>query len=220
MAQNEEYTFIFPSDVSRIKGLSDAIFAFAMTLLIILGSLPNILPSAAASELPRLLEQQWRHYLIYIVSFLNIANYWTAHYLLFGNIIRANRVLISLNFLLLLSVTFVPFPAALMSRYGRLPIIAVLYGVTLTSSYFLLMLIARYAYMDNRLTRPELKLPVKRIIHFRMILPLAFAVIGTCLAYYFPRLGFLIYLIVSLSAMTPIKWFVKGIHIIPQDKPD
>lgn len=214
MAGNERFVYIAPSDIERVKSLSDGIFAFSMTLLIITSILPDLPKTLSETALQKVLIDYWPKYLIYIISFLNISNYWMAHYTIFDHIIRSNRLLLRLNLLLLLSVTFLPFPSVLMSQYGRHATVSALYGITTTWSYLMLILIASYAYAGNRLTRPQLRLPLKRLLIVRMLLPLSCSAIGTVFAYFFPRLSFLLYGVIALTNLLPLQLFMKDVDII------
>ncbi len=213
--QNEaHYTYLVPANIEPVKDFSINIFAFTATLLIANIVVPHLTPSQAESRFPGVLLQEGRNFVIYIVSFLNVCNYWIAHYTIFENIIRADRILIRLNVLLLLSVTFLPYPSQLMSQYGRHAMVAAFYGVTLSTTFLLLTLITAYAYSNNRLTRPELHLPVRRIIFLRLLIPLLAALVATGLAYLFPRVSFIIYFLLTLTFWLPLKLFMKGVEMI------
>jgi uncharacterized membrane protein len=222
MATGENYLYVFPGDVQRVKAFSDNIFSFSMTLLVAIITLPQAASGVSEAALSRELLSHWRDYWIYLISFLNISNYWMAHYSIFANIIRSDRGLVSLNMFLLLTSTFLPFPAHLMGQYGRIPVVALLYGITITMSYLFLMLIVLYAYSDNRLTRPGIHLPIKRIVLMRMCIPLAFAILGTLLAFYYTRLSFLFFTVVSVFNILPLKLFLRGVDVVhpiaPEDK--
>lgn len=216
MAQKQEYVYLFPVDISRIKNLSDSIFSVAMTLLTVSVIVPDLPSGLTESRLTDLLLKQWPDYLICITSFMNISSYWLIHYNIFGHIIDADKTLIRWNLLLLLSVMFLPFPARLMSKYGREPIVDLLYGGTISFSYLFLILITWHAYTNNRLTRAELCLPVKRILGLRMLIPFGMAVLATICSFSFPKLSFLLYTLVSLFNLLPLQLFLKEVTFIKE----
>lgn len=214
------YTYLKPSRVDPLKDYSNDIFAFSATLLIINLVVPSIPQEDVDTRLAPLLLAQWHHFAIYIISFLNISNYWAAHSAIFENIVCSNRVLTRLNIFLLLSVTFLPYPSMLMSQYGRHSVVALVYGLSISFTYLMLTLITCYAYSNDRLTRPEIHLPVRRIIMLREVIPLILALTGTLLSYLFPKFSFIIYLLVSLFFFLPRQLFMRGVTIISPSSAD
>ncbi len=61
---------------SRIDALTDGIFAFAMTLLVLDVRLPNDLPIHSATDLLAHLQSLGPEYLAYVISFLVLATQW------------------------------------------------------------------------------------------------------------------------------------------------
>ncbi|HTD21463.1 MAG TPA: TMEM175 family protein [Terriglobales bacterium] len=101
------------SETSRIEAFSDGVFAIAITLLI----LEIKIPTPAKGSLAVALLQQWPSYLAFLMSFAFIGIMWINHHRLFTHIRRSNDVLLILNLLLLLGVTIVPFPTAVLAAY-------------------------------------------------------------------------------------------------------
>ncbi len=102
------------SETGRIEAFSDGMFAIAMTLLILGIKVPA---ESAASHLAAALIKQWPAYLAFITSFASIGIMWINHHRLFTLIGRADDALLALNTLLLLGITVVPFPTALVAQY-------------------------------------------------------------------------------------------------------
>lgn len=59
----------------------------------------------------------WPAFLAYFTSFATILVMWVNHHILFGRIRRVDQMFLFLNGFLLLFVTFVPFPTALVAEY-------------------------------------------------------------------------------------------------------
>jgi len=103
------------SETARVEAFSDGVFAIAITLLI----LDLHVPSAAAGHLGAALVRQWPTYAAFLISFAFIGIMWVNHHRLFNHIKRSDNRLLFQNLLLLLGVTFVPFPTALLAaHYG------------------------------------------------------------------------------------------------------
>jgi uncharacterized membrane protein len=99
-------------ETARIEAFSDGVFAIAITLLI----LEIKVPSAGSGSLSLQLIRQWPSYFAFVISFAFIGIMWINHHRLFTHIKRSNNVLLFLNLLLLLGVTAVPFPTAVLAQ--------------------------------------------------------------------------------------------------------
>lgn len=104
------------NETARIEIFSDGVFAIAMTLLVLDLKVPRELGNR---NLLHALGSEWPTYLAYVTSFLTVLIMWMSHHQLFRLIRRTDQGLLFLNGLLLLCVTFVPFPTSLVSEYVR-----------------------------------------------------------------------------------------------------
>jgi uncharacterized membrane protein len=98
--------------LERIILFSDAVFAIVITLL--------VLPLTAEIELPEggrdlaaHVWSQWPKVLSFLVSFLVIGQFWIAHHRMFEHVRRYDQGLLWFNLVSLLTVSFLPFPTAL-----------------------------------------------------------------------------------------------------------
>ena len=105
--------------LDRIIFFSDAVFAIVMTLLILDISVPDIPQDSATAELPARVLDLWSKFFSYALSFMVIGTYWMAHHGTFRYFRTYDRMLMWLNLLFLLSISFVPFPTALLGEYGE-----------------------------------------------------------------------------------------------------
>src|SRR5207248_3792757 len=74
-------------------------------------------PTQAEGDFGPALLAQWPSYASYVVSFMTIGIIWINHHALFANVRQVDRPLLLMNLLLLLSVSTIPFPTALLGRY-------------------------------------------------------------------------------------------------------
>ena len=102
-------------DTGRVEAFSDGVYAIAITLLVLDLKVPRDLP--AGQSLSDALVRQWPADLAFLVSFATIGVGWVIHHRLFTMIRRSDDWLIRWNLLLLLLVTVVPFPTALVAEY-------------------------------------------------------------------------------------------------------
>jgi uncharacterized membrane protein len=102
-------------ETGRVEAFSDGVFAIAITLLVLDLRVPRDL-SEGARLLDALL-RLWPSYAAFVSSFATIGIMWMNHHRLFGLIRRVDHRLLIFNGLLLMGVTFVPFPTALVAEY-------------------------------------------------------------------------------------------------------
>jgi len=120
----------FRDEATRVEAFSDGVFAIAMTLLILEIRTPGRL---GPGQLAHALFVLWPSYLAFATSFFTIGVMWMNHHRLFNLIGKSDQGLLAINGLLLFSVTFIPFPTALLARYLNHPdsrIAAILYNAT------------------------------------------------------------------------------------------
>ena len=105
--------------LERLTFFSDAVFAIAMTLLVVEVKLPH-LHHATGPELGNALLVLIPNYIGFLVSFLVLGRFWLTHHEVMGLLRASNRRLTTVNLLLLLAVAFMPFPTAVISEYVQL----------------------------------------------------------------------------------------------------
>jgi uncharacterized membrane protein len=101
------------TETARIEAFSDGVFAIAITLLI----LEIKIPIPGSVPLSVQLVRQWPSYISFVISFSFIGIMWINHHRLFTHIKRSDDWLLVLNLLLLLGVTAVPFPTAVLAAH-------------------------------------------------------------------------------------------------------
>lgn len=102
--------------LERMILFSDAVFAIAITLLVIEIKIPELPDND--SLWPALLEK-WKEFFGLALSFAVIGQFWTNHHRLFGYVTNYDGSLLWLNLHLLFWIILMPFSSALNSRYGN-----------------------------------------------------------------------------------------------------
>ena len=105
--------------LERLAFFSDAVFAIAMTLLVIEVRLPE-LHAVTDQTLAQALVDLLPNYIGFIISFLVIGRFWTGHHRLLAMIDEADPALVRANLLMLMAIAFMPFPTAVLSDYSLL----------------------------------------------------------------------------------------------------
>lgn len=102
---------------SRTEALSDGIFAFAMTLLVISLAIPPIPEQDAPVLLPQILAGMWGEFLIFVIAFFIISSFWISHHRIIRRVHYVNDRLIGINILFLFFIVLVPFSTAISGDY-------------------------------------------------------------------------------------------------------
>jgi uncharacterized membrane protein len=96
-------------EYDRVLFFSDAVFAIAITLLVVDIRVPAIVVNAGHE-----LYESCSKILSFAISFLVIGLFWIGHHRLFRYITALDRPLIFLNLLFLGTIAFLPYPTALL----------------------------------------------------------------------------------------------------------
>lgn len=128
------------NETARTEAFSDGVFAIAITLLIleIVVKVPH--EPLSANALSGELSHLWPSYLAYFTSFATIGVMWLNHHRLYTLIQKNDDGLHAYNLALLLGVTWIPFPTALLASQLLAPghrIAALVYS----TSFFVLAII-------------------------------------------------------------------------------
>jgi uncharacterized membrane protein len=175
----------------RVETLADAIFAIAMTLLVLTVPVPR-----HSARLGHDLLSQWPYYAAYVVSFITLGIVWINHHSLMQTLVCADRGLVELNLLLLLFVALVPWPTELLAAHLRSgsegDIAGVVYGGVMAcmASCFSALWI-RLSRVDG-LVAPERRRELRRAVRRSAVGPAAYSV-GAAVALLSPSASLLIF---------------------------
>jgi uncharacterized membrane protein len=96
---------------TRVEAFSDGVLAIAITLLVL-----NLSYRSSPGHVLASLLRQWPAYLAYLASFGFIGVIWVNHHQLFTRIAAVDTGLLWRNLALLLTVSVLPFPTAVLSN--------------------------------------------------------------------------------------------------------
>jgi uncharacterized membrane protein len=137
--------------VNRILGLTDAVFAFVVTLLVLDLVAPSLSPGATSSDLWAALSSEWIRFLDYGISFLIAGAWWNSHHRVFRYVRESNGTLQSLNLFFLLWITLLPFFTRVFSENSTIQLGYVLYAIDQAAAGFTMALLWWYATRNHRL---------------------------------------------------------------------
>jgi len=141
-------------ETARVEAFSDGVFAIAITLLILAVGIEQ---SIEHGSVEHTLLHLWPAYIAYAVSFLTVGIMWVNHHQLFRHFERVDRPLLLLNILLLMCISFTPFPTRVVADHATnsadREAAAVLYGLTMTLTAICFFSV--WIYGSRRLLRPN-----------------------------------------------------------------
>jgi uncharacterized membrane protein len=104
-----------PSESSRVEAFSDGVFSIAITLLVLELAVPGV-----SGDFAKDLVEERVTYVAYLAAFANIGVLWMGHHTVFTRIAAVDSGLLWRNLVLLLTVSVVPFPTAVIASAYRI----------------------------------------------------------------------------------------------------
>ncbi len=144
------------TQLERLTFFSDAVFAIAITLLVIEVRVPDIEQFGDAA-LGQALLDLLPSYIGFLSSFFVIGRFWVGHHQLFGMLKASDQRLVWTNLLLLMTIAFMPFPTAVFSEYVQLRVGVGLYCFWLVLLGVMNHRVAVVALAGRRLVRDEIE---------------------------------------------------------------
>jgi len=135
--------------LERMILFSDAVFAIAITLLIIEIKVPEL---REGDGLGKILLEKWHEFLGLLLSFAVIGQFWTTHHQLFGYVNNYDGGLLWLNLHLLFWIILMPFATAMNSHYGNMNSVWMFY------SFNMFMIGLAIYFLWRYITNPKRKL--------------------------------------------------------------
>jgi uncharacterized membrane protein len=199
MSRSNNRFALLGQPTTRLEAFSDGVFAIAITLLVLELKIPD-----AASNLPRVLAEQWPSYLGYLVSFAFIGGVWIAHSTLTRFLKSSNQVLMGLNLVLLLFVSLLPFTTGLMATYLRNSegerLAIVVFGLNLTLASMMVNVLLRYVRIEPGLVEPSWEPDLASFARQRRV-AISIQAVATGLALLVPYVAVALYLAISLLVL-------------------
>jgi uncharacterized membrane protein len=184
-------------EYDRILFFSDAIFAIAITLLIVDLQVPDVAHVESGQQLRETLPQIGG----FALSFAVIGLFWVAHHALFRYIKGLDRQLVLLNLLFLGCIAFLPYPTALLSAASDQVPATVFYAASITAAGLAEAAVWLYAVHIRELALPGVPRSVRRWVLLR-ILRTPLVLLGSIpLAIARPALAKDLWLLVPLSGL-------------------
>jgi uncharacterized membrane protein len=142
--------------VSRLEAFSDGVLAIVITLLI----LEIDVPEKHTRSLNHDLAEQWPQYVAYLLSFMIVGIIWLNHHAVINLLARTNHTLQVLNLLLLLPVSVLPWPTALLAEFAggsrhEQQLAVLIYGLVSSLMAISFNVLWRYILRHPELHKPQ-----------------------------------------------------------------
>ncbi len=163
--------------LDRTLAISDGVFAFAVTLLVLDLVVPALSPGASSTDLWQALSKDYLSFLNYILSFLIAGVWWNAHHRVFERMRSSNSALRWLNLFFLLWIALLPFSTKILDQYSTLQLGVVLYAADQAAAGLSLTLMWLYASRNRGLIDKNLDKRTFRFTTVRIVIaPIVFLV--------------------------------------------
>jgi uncharacterized membrane protein len=192
-------------EFDRVAFFSDAVFAIAMTLLVVGIGIPRVRDSRIAD----VLRDRDREVFGFFLSFLVIGMYWLAHHRFFSKLAAVDVRFMKLNLLYLAAIALMPFPTGLVGIYGSEALVIVIYAITLAVASMLEA--AMFWHAQNAgLLRVPLTAQGFRDYLTASLAPAAVFVVSIPIALVEPSLGLLFWIVIFPVELLIGKYFRPG----------
>jgi uncharacterized membrane protein len=140
---------------SRLEALTDGIFAFAMTLLVIGLNLPDKATLVQSTPyVSNLLYSLYSDFFHYVLAFLILGAFWLSHHVELHPIRALDRMFVWLNLGTLLFVAMLPFSTSFSGDFPGVPLGAIVFELNLFAIGIGMLLQWIYATGNDRLVEP------------------------------------------------------------------
>jgi uncharacterized membrane protein len=184
----------------RTEFFSDAVFAIAITLLILEIRVPE------EGDLGPALVHLWPSYVAYVISFLVVGAIWLNHHLMFAKFAKADTGLMIYNLLTLMAVAFLPFPTAVLAealhRGHDQNIAAAFYGGTLTVGGLFVNLTWHHAVRSGLVSDTVSDVDVRRVSRHYLVGPSVYA-LASLIGVYVPALALVAFASLNVFYLWP-----------------
>jgi uncharacterized membrane protein len=142
--------------LEHVISFSDAIFAFAITIMTLSVDIPDLPTNLTQAELLDELYALYPQFESYVISFAVIAIFWVSYHQVFNHIKGSHITIVYLNLLFLLLITLLSLSTSLIINYETYQIPYVIYCFIVVMTSLLLALIWWYAIKNKGLVEENL----------------------------------------------------------------
>jgi len=203
------YNRIAAGDVGRIAALTDGIFAFAATVLIIDIHTPEAADIHSEAELISALIGIAPQFLTWLMSLMTLGIFWVGQQTQLNRLERADRDLTWLHFIFLAVITLLPFTTRLLATYFAYRTAFALYWANILAAG--VALYATWSYAERAGLVRDFTAEMSSAIRRRIVIAQSLYAIGLLVGLVHVEIGIACLLLVQLNyAIAPrLPWLFK-----------
>ena len=195
---NRYYNELAGSSLHRLSGLSDGIFAVAMTLLVLALAVPTTEGVKSDSDLWQALLNLIPSLITYFMSFLTLGIFWVGQQTQLSQLERSNRDFTWINLAFLLFVTLVPFSTSLLASHLQLRLALIEYWLNILVLGVLILAAAEYAVRAGLFNQAN-QATIIRAVRRRVYIAQSLYLLATLLCFIDTRLSIGVIVAVQLN---------------------
>ncbi len=201
------YNRIAGQSVERLAALSDGIFAFAMTLLVLDLRVPAAELVHSEHDLWRALGGMAPRLLVYAMSFVTLGIFWNGQQVQFNHLARGDRNLTWIHIAFLASVTLIPFSTALLAQFIRYRAALIVYWLNILLLGVVVYCSWRCAVLGG-LLKADLSEEVRCAVERRILMAQALYAFGALLCVFntYWSIAFIVLLQLNFAIAPRIRW--------------
>ena len=195
---------------SRLEALSDGIFAFAMTLLVIGLNLPEKSTIVQTPEFAaHLLISLYSDFFHYVLAFLILGAFWLSHHIEVHPVRSLDRVYIWLNLCTLMFVALLPFTTSFSGDFPDVPLGAIVFELNLFAIGMGMYFQWIYATGEHHLVEPGLDSSFIRRVGLRTLVVPFISLIAVLIALTGNSYSEMMFLLIPVVQHLASRWGAK-----------
>ena len=202
-----DYNTLAGRSLDRIWNLSDNVFAFAMTLLVLQVRPPVVTATHSEAELATSLLRMWPAAATYVMSFVTLGIYWVGHQTQQNLMARSDRNAAWLHLAYLLAVVFMPFSTRVLTEFIQYRTALLFYWLNIVLLGATFLLAWNYA-VGAGLLKPHVDAEMIAAVRRRVVVGQGLYAIGAVLCAFGVAwsIGFIFLVQLNYALAPPIPW--------------
>ncbi|MET0458992.1 MAG: TMEM175 family protein [Ilumatobacteraceae bacterium] len=192
----------------RVAFFTDAVFAIALTLIVVGIGVPAITDDHSESELWRALGEQRAEFISFAIGVLVIGFYWTSHHATFEDLAAVDRGYVMRTIPYLALVAFLPYPIRLVGTYDANSVAWAVFALNLAAVSSMETVLFAHSWKAGLQAQPLSPAEAHRNVVMSM-LPVPFFLVSVPLAFVHPLLTG------AAWALTPVAQMFVARHRLP-----
>ncbi|GDX62660.1 hypothetical protein LBMAG34_1940 [Candidatus Saccharibacteria bacterium] len=183
---------------NRVENLSDGVFGFAMTLLVLNIVIPESSIISSNSQLWQAISGQGRAFLSFAIAFFILASMWSLHVRQFENLQEIDRRFVFINSIRLFMAILIAFSTGIASSYEKLELARMILPINL----LLLAIIGTIQWHYAAYSKPPLLEGItseeKNMHKIRAIIFIIFSLFTVVASYFVGEIAFAIFILMPI----------------------